>query len=98
MRLGTWVPFGRAQREFAWFTGVAVSEPTARRHTEAAGAAAVALQDAEVARLERDTPSAPAGPRVQLLSADGAMVALVGGAWGEVKTAAVGTVEIRVCR
>jgi hypothetical protein len=93
-RLGTWVPFGRAQREFAWFTGVEVSEPTARRRTEAAGAAAVDLHEAEVARLEAEQPPPPAGPRVQLLSADGAMVGLVGGAWGEVKTAAVGVVEV----
>jgi len=92
-RLGTWVPFGRAAREFAWFTGVAVSEPTARRRTEAAGAAALALHEAEVARLEAEAPPAPAGPRLQLLSADGAMVGLVGGVWAEVKTAAVGVVE-----
>ncbi|HEV8636031.1 MAG TPA: ISKra4 family transposase [Chloroflexota bacterium] len=93
-RLGTWLPFPQAAREFAWFTGVAASEPTARRRTEAAGAAALALQEAELARLERERPPAPAGPRVQLLSADGAMVGLVGGAWGEVKTAAVGVVEV----
>jgi len=87
------MPFPQAAREFAWFAGVAVSEPTARRRTEAAGAAALALHEDEVARLERERPPAPAGPRVQLLSADGAMVGLVGGAWGEVKTVAVGVVE-----
>src|SRR5439155_2076509 len=58
----------------------------------AAGAAAVALAEAEVARLERELPDSPAGPLVQLVSVDGAMVPLVGGAWAEVKTLAVGTV------
>jgi hypothetical protein len=92
-RLGTWMPFPAAAREFGWFTGVAVSEATARRRTEAAGAAAAALHDAEVERLERERPPAEAGPRVQQLSADGAMVPLVAGEWAEVKTVAVGTVE-----
>jgi len=92
-RLGTWMPFPTAAREFGWFTGVALSEATARRQTEAAGAAAVDLHDAEVARLERDTPPAEAGPRLQQISADGAMVPLVKGEWAEVKTVAVGTVE-----
>ncbi|HKE99870.1 MAG TPA: ISKra4 family transposase, partial [Actinomycetes bacterium] len=93
MRLGTWLPsFAQAARALAYFTGVEVSEPTARRRTEAAGAAAVALHDAEVDRLERERPTPPAGPPVQQLSADGAMVPLVGGEWAEVKTAAVGVV------
>lgn len=93
MRLGTWLPFGRAAREFGWFTGLAVSEPTARRRTEAAGAAAAALHEAEVERLGREKPPAAPGPRVQQLSADGAMVPLVKGEWAEVKTLAVGAVE-----
>jgi hypothetical protein len=50
------------------------------------------VQTAAVARLEREAPPAPAGPPVQLLSADGAMVPLVGGAWAEVKTLAIGEV------
>jgi len=87
------MPFPTAARELAFFTGVAVSEATARRQTEAAGAAGVALHDAEVARLERELAPPPDGPRVQQLSADGAMVPLVGGEWAEVKTVAVGTVE-----
>ena len=92
VRLATWMPFARASQECAWFTGVAVSEATARRLTEAAGAAQVSLQDAATAALEQQPPSPPSGPPVQQLSADGAMVPLVGGVWAEVKTVVVGTV------
>src|SRR6266566_3315557 len=46
-------------------------------------------------RLERERPPAPDGPAVQYLSADGAMVPLVGGEWAEVKTLAIGVVEVR---
>ena len=55
----------------------------------------MAEQTAEVERLERERPAAPAGPAVQYLSADGAMVPLVGGQWAEVKTLAIGEVEVR---
>ena len=95
VRLATWMPFGRAVQEVAWFTGTRVSETTARRLTEAAGATYAAGQTAEAAALERETPPAPPGPAVQALSVDGAMVPLVGGAWAEVKTLALGTVTLR---
>jgi hypothetical protein len=87
------MPFARAADELQRQRGVTVSETTARQRTEAAGAAYVAAQTAELDRLERDVPPAPAGPPVQLLSADGALVPLVGGAWAEVKTLAIGEVE-----
>lgn len=91
VRLGTWIPsFAQAARALAWFGGVDVSAATACRLTEAAGAELVALETSDVERPERQTP--PAGPPVQLLSADGAMVPLVHGEWAEVKTVAVGTV------
>ena len=91
-RLGTWMPFPRATEMLAAFTRVVVSDDVARDRTEAAGAAQVALQTAEVERLERDAPPAPAGPARQYLSADGAFVPLVGGAWGEVKSVVIGEV------
>jgi hypothetical protein len=72
---------------------VPLSEATARRHTEAAGAAYAAVQAAEAARLEREAPAPPPGPAVQLVSADGAMVPLLGGDWAEAKTLVIGTVE-----
>jgi hypothetical protein len=91
-RLGACAPFARAAALLADFTRVTVSEPTARRLTERAGAAYAAVQTAEAERLLRDAPPPPPGPATQQLSVDGAMVPLVGGAWAEVKTLAVGTV------
>src|SRR5439155_1091911 len=60
------------------FTRVPVSEATVRRLTERAGQAYVEVQTAQVAELERALPPAPAGPAVQLVSVDGAMVPLRG--------------------
>ena len=94
-RLGTKLPFEQAVAEVAFFWGVELEETTVRRHTQAAGAAYVAEQTAELERLERERPPAPAGPAVQYLSADGAMVPLVAGAWAEVKTLAIGEVAAR---
>jgi hypothetical protein len=89
------MPFGQAVADVAFFWGVELEETTVRRHTQAAGAAYVAEQAAELERLERERPPAPAGPAVQYLSADGAMVPLVGGEWAEVKTLAIGAVEVQ---
>jgi hypothetical protein len=93
VRLATWMPFGRAVTEAAWFTGIPLSETTVRRLTEAVGRSYAAVQTRQAAVLEREGPIAPQGPPVQALYVDGAMVPLVGGAWGEVKTLAIGTVE-----
>lgn len=92
-RLSTWMPFARAVKEVGYFLHTHVTEATVRRQTEAAGAAYVAVQEQEVARLERDAPPAPQGPEQQFLSVDGAFVPLVGGEWAEVKTLAIGEVE-----
>jgi len=92
VRLCTWMPFGPAAETLEFFWEVAISTSAARRHGEAAGAAYVAIQAAELERLERENPPPPAGPAVQQVSADGAMVPLVGGIWAEVKTVAVGVV------
>ena len=93
VRLGAWMPFGRAAQELAHFRHTVVSRPTVERLTEAAGAAYVAVQTAEVARLEREAPEAPAGPAKLFLSVDGAMVPLVGGEWAEAKTLVLGEVQ-----
>lgn len=98
VHLATWMPFTPAGAMLGRLLGVAVSAATARRRTEEAGAAYVAIQTAEVAALERETPPAPAGPALQQVSVDGAMVPLVGGEWAEVKTLAIGTVGERVGR
>jgi hypothetical protein len=92
VRWGTWRPFARAAEALEFFTGVRVSEPTVRRVTEGSGAAYVAVQTAAVETIEQTLPPAPAGPLVQLLSVDGAMVPLIHKEWAEVKTLALGTV------
>jgi hypothetical protein len=91
-RLGTWMPFRAAQRELAFFLGVEVAEATVRQITELAGAAQMQVQAAEVEALLRERPDSPAGPAVQLLSLDGALIQLVTGEWKEVKTLALGVV------
>lgn len=93
MRLGSALPFEQAPALLHFFTGVRVSAETVRRLTETAGTLQLARERAAVARLEQDLPESPPGPALQQLSADGAMVPLVGGVWAEVKTLAIGTVE-----
>jgi hypothetical protein len=92
VRLGAWVPFARAAEMLAYFTHTTIGAATARRLTEGAGDAYEAVQAAEVARIERELPDDPAGPPVQQLSVDGALVPVVGGAWVEAKVPAIGTV------
>jgi len=96
VRMGAWMPFERAAGELEYLLGVGLSEPRVRRLTEKAGAAIVATQGAEVERLEAEAAEAPAGPALQLLSVDGAMIPLVGREWVEVKTLAIGEVTIEV--
>ena len=96
VHLGTWMPFLLAARNLGRFHSVQVSEPSARRWTEKAGAALVAQQAAEVERLIREDVPPPQGPPVQQVSVDGALVPVVGGAWTEVKSLAIGTVGERV--
>jgi hypothetical protein len=85
--------FDPAATLLAALTGAQVTAATARRQTEAAGAILVAWQEQEVARLERECPSAPAGPAKQFLSVDGAFVPLLHGEWAEVKTLALGVID-----
>lgn len=90
------MPFEKASKELAFVLKVEVSEPTARRYTETAGSAYVFFQEAEVGRLERETPKAKTGPKKMFFSVDGAMVPLVGGEWTEVKTLTIGEIEAPV--
>jgi len=92
-RLAAWMPFAQAAEQLAFFWGVRLDAATVRRQAEAAGAAYVEVQTAEVERLEREAPEPPVGPAVQQVSADGAMVPLVGGRWAEARTVAIGTVR-----
>jgi len=96
VRMGAWMAFERAARELKYLLGVELSETSVRRLTEKAGAAIVAVEEAEVERLEAEAAEAPAGPALQLLSVDGAMVPLVGREWTEVKTLAIGEVRTEI--
>src|SRR5947209_339696 len=91
VRLGTALPFEQVPELLAFLTGVHVSLETVRRLTEQAGAAQVALEERALAHLEREAPAVPVGPAQQQVSADGAMVPLLGGEWAEVRTVALGT-------
>ena len=93
VRLSTHIPsFAKAACELAFFTQTEVHRSTARRLTEAAGAAAVAVADAAVAQIAQTYPPSPPGPDTLIFSVDGAMIPLVGGQWAEVRTLAVGSV------
>ena len=82
VRLGARLPFGQVADEMALLFGVPVSGGTlwvtVRRLTEQAGAVQVAVEQQELERLEHEAPPEPAGPPIQQVSADGAMVPLVG--------------------
>ena len=93
MRLGAWMPFKQAAQMLEELTSIQVSPATARRQSEAAGAAYEAVQTAEAEAIKRVLPPAPRGAAQQMVSADGAFVPLVHGEWGEVKTLAVGEVQ-----
>ncbi len=92
-RLGTRMPFAYVSKELYALLGVDISEPTARRHGQAAGAAYVALQTAATAAIQEKMPPPPPGPDLQQVSADGAIIPLVHKEWGEVRTVAIGVVE-----
>ena len=91
--MGAQIPFRQAARLIGHFRNVEVSEATVRRATEKSGQAQVELQTKEVAALEGELQEAAEGPALQQLSVDGAMVPLLHGEWGEVKTLAIGVIE-----
>jgi hypothetical protein len=93
VHLGAWMPFDKAAQQLRRFRQSDVSRPTAERVTEAAGAAYVAFQTAEVARIEQELPQPPAGPEKLFMSVDGAHIPVVGGEWAEVKTLVIGVVQ-----
>ena len=86
-RLGTSVPFAEAARLLHGVLGVRVSEATQRRLTYAAGVAAVAVEDAEVTRIEQELPAVPVPAERMQISVDATKVPLVGGAWTDAKLA-----------
>jgi hypothetical protein len=95
VRLSSWMPFGKAAQLLQDLLGVSCSKATARRMTQAAGAAYVAIQTEAADQIVAQAPPAQAGMNKALLSVDGAIIPLVGGDWAEVKTLVVGEVENR---
>lgn len=92
VRLGSWLTFDPAASLLGALTGAQVTEATARRRTEEAGAVLAAWQEQEAARIQRECPPAPPGPKKQFLSVDGAFVPLLHGEWAEVRTLAIGVI------
>ncbi len=92
VRLASWMPFEQARDLLQELVGIQVSKATARRVTLTTGEAALVVCEGEVERLQQEVPQAPDGAGKQLLSADGAMVHLMGGEWVEVKTLVMGEV------
>ena len=90
--LATWMPFERATQMMECLLGVQVSEATTRRQTEQAGALAQAVQTSQ-AQTNTEDVQAETAPARLVVSADGAMVPLLGGEWAEVRTVAIGEVE-----
>lgn len=90
VRLATWMTFGQAIKELKALVGVQVSKASARRLTVQAGEALCEDWEQRAEELQRTMPPAPAGAERQVMSADGAMVPLLGGVWAEVKTLALG--------
>jgi len=107
VHLALWVSFPKAVKLLAKLMGVQVSEATARRQTEEAGAAYEALQNEQASHLLHEkekkskrakscqsTHSPVKEPATQLmLSSDGAMVPLVGGVWAEAKTVVIAEIQ-----
>ena len=92
VQLSVWMPFAVAAQLLASMVGAKVSKASAMWSTEAAGAVYVTLQEEEVAALERQAPPAPRCRERMVISADGAMVPLLHGERGEVRTMAIGVV------
>lgn len=95
-RLSTWMPYESARELLQDLVGMRVSKATACRATLSTGQSALLVWDAEVQRLQQEAPHVPASAEKQAMSADGAMIHLVGGEWTEVKTLALGEVT-RTC-
>jgi hypothetical protein len=84
-RLGATLPFAEAADLLEKVCGVQLSETTERRQAYAAGAAALAVETAELDRVERELPRAAAPPDRVQASFDATKVPLVGGDWTEIK-------------
>lgn len=94
-RLGSKMPFEQAAEEVWLNQRSRVKEAALRGTTYRHGAAAEAIERAEVERLEREAPASTATPKQLLISTDGAFIHLTDGEWREVKSLVVGEFESR---
>jgi hypothetical protein len=92
VQLAAETTFGKAVRLLGRFTGVRTSGSTARRRAYAAGAAALAVEEAERARLVAALPPVQRTADCLQLSIDATKVQLVGGEWTDVKLASLARV------
>jgi hypothetical protein len=92
VHLATWMPFERAVQMLKRFTGIQISEATARRHTYHVGQTALAVQNAQASTDAGVAPGVK-GQEKLIVSPDGAMVPLLHGQWAEVKTVVVGEIQ-----
>jgi hypothetical protein len=93
VRLASWMPFEKAVELLDDFMGIGVSKGVGQRYAEAAGAAYERMQNEEVERLEKEMPPAEKSADKLQISVDGAMVPLLHGIWGEVRTLVIGEVQ-----
>ncbi len=92
-RLGAKLPFAEAAQEVGHAHKVKVSERTVRETTHENGAAAVAIQEEEKAKLQEEAPKPEKQPEAVQLSADGCFICTTTGEWREVKTMAIGEID-----
>jgi hypothetical protein len=91
--------FEQAAKMLKQHHGVHVSASTSRRQTEALGASAEAVQNAQAmaTRGQKEAKSKPDAPPKaavkQVMSSDGAHISLRGQVWAEVKTVLIGEVQ-----
>lgn len=90
VRLATWVPDSKAAQLLERLLGVEVSQATAHRWTTHA---VYEEWEEQTAQREQSQPEACKQADQQVMSADGAMGALVGGGWADVKTLVIGEGE-----
>jgi len=95
--------FDQAAKMLQQHHGVHVSASTSRRQTEALGAAAEAVQNAQALAILGQKHSDPKKgavsqvPVKQVMSSDGSYISLRGKVWAEVKTVLVGEVQENTC-
>lgn len=92
VHLSSWMPFRHASRVLADLLGVHVSPETARRLSEEVGRQVEEQQTAEAQQPWKEETCEREDTRRMVISADGAMVPLIGGEWAEVRTLAIGQV------